>query len=347
VSESPPIIRYDFPSHSHIETTSHYQAAFKELSEMLVDSNKMSLKRAVYLVENAYYENTMPSYDKFDAAIKNRVDFCQKRLRQDGLQHNDIAKKWVLHKFMNDTLGVRDVALERTAYHHPYKYDFEDYMGKKDWSKMFVIKLLTSHSGQCHSMPLLYLILAEELGVDAHLAFSPNHSYVMVQDEKGDWFNLELTGGQYISDNSIVESGYVSAKAIENGIYMRPLSKKETIAQCMVDLAHGYIYKYGYDNFVKKMLYKVLEHDQTSIAVANYYTEQLDYIVAQLNYPSKESLSKDLQASQILRKRNIYYQKVDDLGYVPMPEEKYNVWLQAVMKAKEQQDNQLINIPLR
>lgn len=299
VSEYPPVIRYDFPSHSHIQTTSHYRNAFKELSEMLSDSNKMSLKRAVYLVENAYYQNTMPSYDKFEAAIKSRVNFCQKRLRQDGLQNSDIAKKWVLHQFMNDTLEVKDVASERTAYHYPYEYDFADFMGKEDWSKMFVIKLLTSSSGQCHSMPLLYLILAEEFGVDAHLAFSPNHSYMMFQDEKGDWFNLELTSGQYISNNSIVESGYVSTKAIENGIYMRPLSKKETIAQCLADLAHGYIYKYGYDNFVKEMLYTVLEHDKTSISanmtLANYYTAQLDYVAAQLNYPSKESLSRDLQ----------------------------------------------------
>lgn len=350
-SEYPTVIHYEFPSHSHIETTTHYRTAFKELNEMLTDSTKMSLKRAVYLVENAYYQNTMPPFEKFEEAIKSRANFCHKRLVQDGLQNNDIAKKWVLHQFMCDTLEVKEPALEKTVYHFPFQYDFDDYMGKKDWSKMFIIKLLTSRSGQCHSMPLLYLLLAEELGIDAHLAFSPNHSYVMFQDEKKDWYNLELTSGQYISNTAIIESGYISTEAIKNGIYMRPLSKKETIAQCIVDLAHGYIFKYGYDSFAREMLYKVLEHDPTSISanmtLANYYTAQLDYVAAQLNYPNKESLSKDLQVSQILRKRNTYYKKVDELGYVPMPEEKYNTWLKAMMKAKEKQEDQLINVPLR
>lgn len=61
------------------------------------------------------------------------------------------------------------------------KYDFEDFYARGDLSKYMVSKLLAQNTGQCHSLPLLYLILAEELGVKAHLCFSPNHSILNYQ----------------------------------------------------------------------------------------------------------------------------------------------------------------------
>jgi|GEM_PF-6378361 len=62
------------------------------------------------------------------------------------------------------------------------RYDFVDFWGREDTRKVFVTKLLATNSGQCQSLPQLYLILAEELGTTAYLAFSPEHSYIKFQD---------------------------------------------------------------------------------------------------------------------------------------------------------------------
>ncbi len=47
--------------------------------------------------------------------------------------------------------------------HLPFHYNFDDYAGNKDWSNTFVTKLLTSHKGNCHSLPILYKLIAEEM----------------------------------------------------------------------------------------------------------------------------------------------------------------------------------------
>jgi hypothetical protein len=123
--------------------------------------------------------------------------------------------------------------------HLPFKYDFQDYMGINDYSKMFVTKLIHSGSGQCHSMPLLYLILAEEIGAEAFLSFSPNHSYIKFQDDKNKWFNIELTNGMLTASSFMLNSGFIKAEAMQSEIYMQNLSKQELLSQLYVDLASG------------------------------------------------------------------------------------------------------------
>ena len=174
---------------------------------------------------------------------------------------NELAKKMLLHAFMSGSLQVRNESGKTVQNTKSKTYDFEDIYGRLDWTKMFVTKLMQTNTGQCHSMPLLYLILAEELQIEAYLAFSPEHSYIKLQDNTGSWVNLELTNGYYTTDLWLLSSGLVKSEAISSGIYMTPLSKEETIAQCLVDLAQGYIKKYGGDRFVLQCVERALEYD--------------------------------------------------------------------------------------
>ena len=82
----------------------------------------------------------------------------------------------------------------------PYSYDFTDFDGKEDWRQMFVIKLLQTHSGNCHSLPFLYKILIEENGEKANLALATNHIYIKHQIKKSGWYNTELTSGIFPID---------------------------------------------------------------------------------------------------------------------------------------------------
>ncbi len=49
---------------------------------------------------------------------------------------------------------------------------------KKLWSNMFVSTLIATGKGNCHSMPLLYKLIMDELGEKCWLALAPNHMYI-------------------------------------------------------------------------------------------------------------------------------------------------------------------------
>ena len=221
--------------------------------------------------------------------------------------------------------------------HKAYKYDFEDYMGQKDHSKMFVSKLLKTGSGQCHSMPLLYLMLAEEMNTEASLAYAPNHTYIKFLDEEGEWQNAELTNGIFTANSLILESGYIKSEALQNDIYMKSLSKKELLAQFYADLANGYAHKYGMDEFVGKTLDKALEYSPNNIYAnqlkSMYQQARLTYVANQLGIKDLEN-PEELQnirfypkALALLQETKAQFNNIDNLGFVMMPEGAYEQWL--------------------
>ena len=162
-------VQYEFPDQSSVYGTEFYREALAEITHMLEGEKMLSLKKAVFLTENAWFGNQQ-QYEWFCSAISTGTDIIKTAIQQAGYDTtNQTAQKWMLQRYMSDTVVLKDSEGNSSFYHLPYHYDFEDPFGKTDWAKMFVTKLLSSHEGQCHSMPLLYLILAEELGVDARL----------------------------------------------------------------------------------------------------------------------------------------------------------------------------------
>ncbi|KAA5533664.1 hypothetical protein F0919_14095 [Taibaiella lutea] len=172
---SKPVIHYSLPSHLSDTGAGCYQQAYDELNAMLTGQSPLSLKKAVFLVENAYFQNKM-NYKIYDRSVQNLVTFCRLKMKEENIDpKDDVEVNNLLFRFMSDTLSVTEPATKRKATHYPVHYDFEDFYGKEDWTKMFVTKLMNTNFGQCHSMPLLYAILAEELGTETYLSASPSH----------------------------------------------------------------------------------------------------------------------------------------------------------------------------
>jgi hypothetical protein len=166
---------------------------------------------------------------------------------------------------------------------------------------MFVEKLLQSNKGQCHSLPLLYLILAEEINAKAYLSFSPNHSYIKFKDNNGKWINVELTNGMLTTDAFVLQSGYMKAEALQNKIYMQPLTERQLLSEIMVDLAKGYSVKFGYDEFVEQVIDKAIELYPNNVFAqmvkSDYRTLKFHYVAQQLglnldNFQNLKLLSK-------------------------------------------------------
>lgn len=320
---------YNLPSLSGKAGTQAYYDAYNTLASLNPDNYTVS--EANFIVENAYYNNKQ-NFNQFKSGIqKTAKQLLQKMKERKQDTESDTDKNLMIFEFLSKGMKLGGVQYKAI------KYDFEDYMGTKDWSKMFVSKLLKTGSGQCHSMPLLYLMLAEEMNTEAYLAYAPNHTYIKFIDEEGEWQNAELTNGIFTANSLILESGYIKSEALQNDIYMKNLSKKELLAQFYADLANGYLHKYGMDEFVGNALDKALEYSPHNIYAnqlkSMYQQARLAYVAGQLGVTDLEN-PEDLkkirfypQAVALLQETKAQFNNIDNLGFVMMPEGAYEQWL--------------------
>ncbi|HIP48052.1 MAG TPA: hypothetical protein EYG92_03695 [Lutibacter sp.] len=333
-------VDYNLPSFVNIPETKFYKKAFERISKM--NENEYSVKEITFLIENAFYEEK-ENYENFDKIIKQTGKFLLEKMDDFGYDKNsNVQKNYILFQFFADTLQIKEKDLE----HLPFTYDFDDFFGKKDWSKMFVTKLLRTGKGQCNSMPQLYLILAEEIGAEAYLSLSPNHSYIRFSDKLKNWYNVELTNGMFSTSSFLTQSGYIKSEALLNKIYMQSLSKKELFSILLFDLASGYTHKFGYDEFSKKIIDQALEiypnNVNAHMLLADYLTIKTRYVFRQLGV-TKENFKTKMQqhpkAFETLKNMKSQYNIIDNLGYTEMPEEAYQDWLHSLRQEKYKREN--------
>lgn len=300
-----------------------YQTAFNEQLNMLEGKQPISFKRAVFLTENAYYGNTL-NYDSFCAQIRSIAVTLQQMIRGRNLSAYKTAPNWAAFSYMTDTIPANNFK--------PFTYDFDDFTGSKEWSKMFVTKLIKTHSGNCHSLPYLYKIICEEIGGTAYLAFAPNHCYIKHIGENGQWTNVELTNPSFPSDQDIVKEDYVTVEEIRQNIFMAPLTSKQSIASTMRDLAEGYKAKFGYDNFFLTVVNSALRYYPKCIPLIQDKANcLLTMIKAEQKkpHPDLAVLSADISAHKQTMKT------INGLGYKDMPLELYIEWVKSVEKEKQ------------
>lgn len=320
---------------------SSYQYAFSSINAMLSNrEGNASFKRAVFLTENAFYDNRL-SYRDFDGQINKLTELVStlamsnqlfRYKSQDSLEAN---KNFTIYRILKDTIEI--LLSDSKKYKLlPYTFDFDDFFGEKNWVKMFVTKLLITNSGNCHSMAYLYKILADELGVkNAWLSFAPHHIYIRNRCQGIGWYNTELTSGQFPVDAWIMASGYVSSDAVRSGIYMDTLSTQQAIANCALDLAKGYERKYKTytDSFIVKCCDLTLKYHPLNINAIIYKAETLKKI-----YLIYEKENPALAATVYPDMEKLYVQAMD-LGYKEMPEKMYREWLLSVSKQKNKYSN--------
>jgi hypothetical protein len=333
-------IQYTFPSLNHPSKKAYFDA-FKELQAMVEGETAIDLKRAVFITENAYLNNSM-EYSDYLKAISHMLEVISLKQQQDGYPMDiQVAKMHTLHKFVSDTFSVKFPGAETDYTHYPMTYDFDDFRGEENYTKQFVSKLIVEGSGQCHSMPLLFLILAQEYNTEAYLAFAPSHSYIKFPDDNGNWHNLELTNGMLTSEAFIMESGYIKAEALISKIFMDTINMRQTIAYTMVDLVKGYIRKYGYDKFVLEATNYAIEQNNSNVFAhmlkANYYTALSMYVVKQMGYPKPEIVFEDEKARDLFILRDESYNELERVGYEEIPKEVYASWLKSLEKEKMKQ----------
>lgn len=225
----------------------YYVSAFNDMSDMLAGRDSLSIKRAVFLAEWAYYEGN----------LDYKTDFCDEidRIKRFILSFYSVNKLHTYKTGMQMAISSYIVSPYSGNNYTPYTYDFETFsMDKEPWERQFVSRTLKTHKGQCRSLPWMYKILASELNAEASLAHAPRHCYIMYKDEDKitpeEWINLELTTNQMNPSWWIKQDFEICDSAVKVGTYMTPLTDIETVACQMADLAFGYYEKFSrYDEF--------------------------------------------------------------------------------------------------
>lgn len=307
---------------------------------MLSDSIPLDLAKAVFMVENAFYGGTM-DYKDFKGAINERAKLCRWRMQELKLDGQDnLAKNMVIYSLLTDTLSIRQPGTEKRITHYPLNYNLDDYMSLDNFTSHFVSTLLATNSGQCYSMPLLYLLIAEEMETEAYLSYAPRHSFIRIKDEKGVWYNLELTCRYILSDYHYMNHSYIKTEAIRSGIYLNPLGKKEVIASMLVQLGRYYLLKHGYDPFITRCTQLALEYDPKcvdALLLESHYQTKLTLEIASLLEARNPAILKEIspEGYRHFEKMQALYRKTDDLGYEETPPEIYAKWFDHVNSEKQ------------
>lgn len=320
----------------------YYQSAYDSINGMLEGNSPLDLKLAIFLVENTYFDN-QAKYQQFCDLINKKVYILRQIIKNEKLDTtNNLALNYAIQKlFMESTkYKAKDGTIKIAK---PFKYDFEDFEGSQDFTKQFVSKLLVNGKGQCHSLPLLYLILANEIGAKANIAYSPNHSYIAFPDNQNNWYNFECTSGEFTSYSFIMSSGYVKAEAIKSGIYTVPVSLKQLIANQLNDLAIQQNAVFGIDDFQLKCAKRTLEFFPNNIMalmnVSNHQTAKTKVAAYNAGYPDMKNINNYPDLKKEMDKRDELYNYIDNLGFYAMPDEVYQHWLKSLNLEKAKQES--------
>ncbi|MBD2770406.1 hypothetical protein IC235_21175 [Hymenobacter sp. BT664] len=308
-----------------------YEPAYQELAKMLDGRYPLNFKRAVFLTENAYFDNRL-SYEEFSQQISGLAAVCRllKKTNEPYFLYNrddkeNVARNAAIFLMMKDSTRLR-----KGATLPPFRYDFEDFDGDDDWRKMFVSKLLVTRKGNCHSLPYLYKMLADETGAQTWLSLAPNHIYLKQHNRKDGWYNTELTSYTFPVDAWLTASGYISRETIISGIYMDTLSAKQNVVLCLVDLAKGYERRVGpvvAEPFVSKCTNLALRY------FPHYINAQL--LQAETLRRKFERQTSKPEAQQVYAAMEAAYTRIFETGYREMPPQMYADWLQSVKTEKQ------------
>ncbi|MDN4011478.1 hypothetical protein QX233_03285 [Chryseobacterium gambrini] len=318
-----------------------YNEAYLTIDNMLNDKQKYSFKTAVLSVENAYYQGKLDTVE-VDRKIKFMGNFCKTIVRNRDLTYNERDKETVSKYAAIFSVICEETPIlinQDTVRYKPFSYDFQDVFGHKDLTSLFVSKLVTTQKGNCNSLPYLYKILAEELGVEANLALAPNHIYIKHNIKSIGWYNTELTSGIFPQDAWLMASGFIHLNAIENGVYMKALDNRESLGLCLVDLANAYKRSFP-DNdgtFAIKCAERALQISPNLVTalILRAETHKEQYQKVERSDPK----SKELLASL-----NKEYNHIHKIGYRNMPEGMYLEWLVSLKtERKKYEDIRLKN----
>lgn len=316
--------------------TKSYWDALNSLKAMQSGQKPISLRNAYFQLESAY-GNTYLTYKEYNEALNSSVNFIKKWMVENKLNPKDNeALNYAIQKFMKDTLVISNSNPDSQnpnskTFHFPFRYDYIDFQGEKDFRNYFITKCVATGYGQCNSLPGNYLCFAEGLGAKAYLSLAPQHSFIKYPDDNGNIHNYEPTSNWNISDKWYQDNMFIGTKAKNKGIYLDTMNRRQIIADCMVDLAFGYMTKYGVADtkFVNDCIQSAMKEfpKNNNIRICFTYSKMLAGMLDRELYKCGIKDLKDIEkcpsAQQLYLELKKNEELISQLGYQEIPEKMY------------------------
>lgn len=326
-------------SDSLAKQKSFFYSAKQELNDMLLGKIPLDYERAIFIIEDAYWENRN-DYSFYQSIldfhtenilriISAKTDETQnfkptllETEEQKRAKYDRALTNWAIFSYMTDTSLF--VGSNKTFLHLPFKYSTNDPLGTLNWRNTQVFNLLDSKNkkGNCFALVSLFKIFSERLSSEANICTAPGHIYIRHADNKGIYHNVELATRSFPGTGSMEVLTYTTDEATKNGISLRELGLKQSIALCLVYLAKGYEYKFKIkdDDFILKCAELTLQHDSLNLNAMLLKSEVLEQRII-----NKNKTIAQLQTDKQFKEYEKLISHLYKLGYREMPLEMKNL----------------------
>jgi regulator of sirC expression with transglutaminase-like and TPR domain len=187
-----------------------------------------------------------------------------------------------------------------------FSYDHDDPYGLDVRNKL-LSDYIQDRRGNCITMPFLFIILGQRLGLDVTPSIAPLHVFVKFTDDQGVTHNLETTSGAgRARDSHYRKILPITDAAVTNGVFLTPLDGEQSIAVIAAIV-------------VEQLIQKKRYHDAMAVAdiLLDHYP-MFAYIM----------VKKGTAAYHLLRSE--FHEKYPDVQDVPEDQRPYLAYLQRV-----------------
>jgi regulator of sirC expression with transglutaminase-like and TPR domain len=278
-----------------------------------------------------------------DKLVSPRVDVAKALKEIDAM----VRRVKAMPEF-GTTATSKAIALQRFIYtagpwngYRPFEYDLDDPLGETPTNKVLPTYLST-RKGNCVTMPFLFIILGQRLGIDVTASSAPNHILVKFRNELGIWLNLEATRGANPARELWIrqQSPSITDKAMESGIYLRPLSKKETAA-LMAGLLSEYYFKQQQYPQLFALADVLLEHYSKDVLMmvrkgAAYGRTANRYLTDRLSSSGQRPSMPRWYYDHLVESNQLWFAKAEALGWREETRQEKQRYLEGIQITKQE-----------
>ncbi len=203
-----------------------------------------------------------------------------------------------------------------------FSYDHDDSYGLDVRNKL-LSDYIQDRRGNCITMPFLFIILGQRLGLDVTPAMAPLHVFVKFTDDEGVTHNLEATSGaERARDQHYRDLLPITDAAISNGVFLTPLDAEQSVAVIAAVIVEELIAETRYHDAmaVADILiehYPMFAYIMVKKATASYHILRTEF---HEKYPTAQDVPEDQRPylAYLQRVNQGMFDRAESLGWRPL-----------------------------
>lgn len=204
-----------------------------------------------------------------------------------------------------------------------FSYDHDDPYGLDVRNKL-LSDYIQDRRGNCITMPFLFIILGQRLGLDVTPAMAPLHVFVKFTDDQGVTHNLEATSGAgRARDQHYRNLLPITDEAITNGVFLKPLTAEQSVAVIAAAIVEELIQQERYHDAMAVANILIEHYPMFAYIIVKKGTAAYHLLRTEFHekYPNAEDVPKDQRPylAYLQRVNQSTFDRAESLGWLPLP----------------------------